>query len=897
MHQSERILADGESQREMHGDERFFARLNGDRAGSDDPWARLLGSGTWTRETYDAARAAAPGSAPRQQLVTALAQRFFTAYTAQAGYVDLDTGLKAISTHAEALGYDAVVLFIDELVLWLAFGVQDREFFRREAQKLTKLVESSAGARAVPLISLVARQMDLRRWFADSGASGAEQEALDRAFRHQQGRFSTIELGDDNLPRVAHRRLLWPPDEQAAQVLTDAFDRLDRRRDVWDVLLDGINTDERHRGADEQAFRLTYPFSPALISTLRSLAGAMQRERTALKVMQQMLVDRRESLTVDDVVPVGDAFDYLVTGTEPLDAQTAALFRSAAALYREKLRPLMLRAHDVTEQQCRDEPESVPRGFHTDDRLAKTLLLSAVAPKVPALKEITGSRLASLNHGSVVSPLPGNEASIVLAKVKDWVRFAPEIHIGGEQRNPLIRVQLSDVDYESVVQRARGEDNEGRRRELIKQIVRDALGVSEERADVTGAVTHNVVWRGSAREVDLVFGNVRDPSWLSDDHFRARPGTWRLVVDHPFDDYGHTAAEDLARVDRLLITRTSTTVVWLPRFLSEDRQRELSRLVVLEWLLTGPGERWNSHADHLPERDRIEARAILESQRATLREQLERVVQAAYGAARPMPGDLQEDPAHDRVLISLDRSFNPAAPVGTDLYAAFGNLIDQAFSSLYPAHPRFEPVDQPVRPRDLELVASYVERAVTDPDGFAPLQPADRTAVRRVANPLRVGNAAETRYLFDDDRFSHWGAEFERAMSRAHVAPTDPVRVDQVSAAGARRRRTPRYRAGRGGSGRAAAPRGRPGWVGADGGPCRAACVGSSGGEVPADRQLRGRGTAGLPVGPAGAAAGCRGHEPARRRRGVAPAGRVALGAGRRGVHQRSGEGAAGRGE
>ncbi|MGQ0772852.1 MAG: hypothetical protein ACT4NY_00270 [Pseudonocardiales bacterium] len=105
-----------------------------------------------------------------------------------------------------------------------------------------------------------------------------------------------------------------------------------------------------------------------------------------------------------------------------MDAQTAALFRSADALYREKLRPLILRAHDVTEQQCRDEPESVPRGFHTDDRFAKTLLLSAVAPKVPALKEITGLRLALLNHGSVVSPLPGNEASIVLAKVKDWAR-------------------------------------------------------------------------------------------------------------------------------------------------------------------------------------------------------------------------------------------------------------------------------------------------------------------------------------------------------------------------------------------------------------------------------------------------------------------------------------------
>ena len=251
--------------------------------------------------------------------MTALAEHYFSAYTQQASYVDLDTGLAAMAAHAKGLGYDAVVLFLDELVLWLAFSVQDREFFRRESQKLTKLVETGVGARAIPLVSFVARQMDLRRWFADAGASGAEQEALDRAFRHQEGRFGTLVLGDDNLPYVANRRLLRrrADNPQADQVLADAFSRLDRRSDIWDVLLDGVNTDDRHRGADEAAFRLTYPFSPALVSTLRTLASVMQRERTALKVMQQMLVDRRDTLTVDDVVPVGDSFDYIVQGREP----------------------------------------------------------------------------------------------------------------------------------------------------------------------------------------------------------------------------------------------------------------------------------------------------------------------------------------------------------------------------------------------------------------------------------------------------------------------------------------------------------------------------------------------------------------------------------------------------
>jgi len=782
LHQSDGILADAERQRARDGDERFLAELNGGAgAGQADAWSALLGTSAWTAESYAAARAAEPGSEQRQRLVTALVDRFFTAYTRQAGYVDLDTGLAAIARHAQGLGYDAVALFLDELVLWLAFSVQDREFFRRESQKITKLVEDGAGGRAIPLVSFVARKMDLRRWFADAGASGAEQEALDRAFRHQEGRFSTIVLGDENLPYVASRRLLRrrPDNPQADLLLTEAFGRLDRGTDIWDVLLDGINTDDRHRGADEAAFRLTYPFSPALISALRSLASVMQRERTALKVMQQMLVDRRDVLTVDDVIPVGDAFNYIVDGQQPLDAQAAALFKSATALYRDKLRPLLLAAHDLSEPDIAGGA-ALPAGFRTDDRLVKTLLLSAVAPKVPALKELTATRVASLNHGSIRSPLPGSEASIVLGKVREWSRRVPEIHVGSEPGSPVIRVQLSDVDYQSVVEKARAEDNDGRRRELIRDLVRDAFGTTVRDADMFGAVPHPVVWRGSRREVDVVFGNVRDAGWLSEDHFRARPGTWRLVVDYPFDLPGHSGAEDLARLDRMIEGGLeSRTIVWLPRFLSDERMVEVRRLVVLDWLLGGAVERWVGYADHLSEVDRVQARAILESQRTALREGLRRAIQECYGAAAPSPGTLAPDGSGDRVLTSLDPGFSPAAPVGADLGAAFGNLIDQAFSATYPGHPRFEPADAEITGRELAAVYAHVQRAVADPDGRVRLE-GDVTGVRRVANALGVGTAGETHFLFGDDRFGPWGTEFERAAARDGLQPQDPVRAGQV---------------------------------------------------------------------------------------------------------------------
>src|SRR5690606_2771157 len=120
------------------------------------------------------------------------------------------------------------------------------------------------------------------------------------------------------------------------------------------------------------------------------------------------------------------------------------------------------------------------------------------------------------------SPLPNGEASVVLSKVRQWATQVPEIRVETEGRNPLISVQLSDVDYESVVDRARGEDNDGRRRELIKRLVAEGFGLDAlGPQDMLGAHTHKVIWRGTAREVDLVFGNVRDAGWLTDEHFRA----------------------------------------------------------------------------------------------------------------------------------------------------------------------------------------------------------------------------------------------------------------------------------------------------------------------------------------------------------------------------------------
>ncbi|MBL8931661.1 MAG: hypothetical protein JNL54_16190, partial [Kineosporiaceae bacterium] len=101
VHKSDALLEDAERLRAQLGDEAFFAGLNGGTAGAQasgaaDPWAAVLGAGTWDAIRYAEARAATPASEVRQQLVSALVEKYFTAYTQQAEYVDLDTGLAAI---------------------------------------------------------------------------------------------------------------------------------------------------------------------------------------------------------------------------------------------------------------------------------------------------------------------------------------------------------------------------------------------------------------------------------------------------------------------------------------------------------------------------------------------------------------------------------------------------------------------------------------------------------------------------------------------------------------------------------------------------------------------------------------------------------------------------------
>ena len=118
---------DAENLRKQMGDDRFFERARCGRfSGGQRVAATSTGRGT--PSAFEAAIVAPPGSEERSQLVSTLHRQVRCgsyAEVTQAGargeaFVSLDKGLSVISQHAAGLGYDGLILFLDELILWLA---------------------------------------------------------------------------------------------------------------------------------------------------------------------------------------------------------------------------------------------------------------------------------------------------------------------------------------------------------------------------------------------------------------------------------------------------------------------------------------------------------------------------------------------------------------------------------------------------------------------------------------------------------------------------------------------------------------------------------------------------------------------------------------------------------
>lgn len=758
VYMSATIIRQARAERDSYGDELFFKRLNTGQSGSNEDWGEL--GSAWDAKSFEDAAGAPPDSELHLRLVSTLLQSVASSHAEVVSnrggtFVRFDEGLSIISQHAAKLGYDAVLLFLDELILWLSQNSDDLGFVKREAAKLTNLVEAQSAERPIPLVSFVARQRDLRE-LVGGHVPGAEKLSFSDSLDWQGGRFDTITLEDRNLPAIAQKRVLRSRNEAARDELDAAFEKTAKLKDnVISILL----TQE----GNQKMFRQVYPFSPALVQTLIAVSSVLQRERTALKVMMQLLVDHRETLQLGEIIPVGDLFDVVAHGDEAFSQEMAIHFDNAKRLYHQKLLPVLekdngIRLEDV-EQLPHDDPKRIQ--FRNHDRLVKTLLLSALVPEVESLRALTAEKLAALNHGSIKSPIPGKEAAEVLRLVKKWRGSVGEINIG-EEANPTISVQLSGVDTATIIEQARQTvDNQGNRIRRVRQMLFEQLGIAGE-----GEFEqfHEFWWRHTKRSASVLFRNIRE---LPASSLENNNSDWKLIIDFPFDEPGHGPRDDLSKIQEFMQSQTEggKTICWVPSFFSQEALADLGILVALEHVLTG--ERFGQFTNHLSPQDRQSAKSILESQRNQLRQRVQNHLDAAYGLDSLTQGSL--DTTHDLDLneqyVSLCPGFVPQPPVAANLDGAMKHLLSQALEHEFPAAPFFE---TEVKTSSLKKVYEHVAPATQVADGRIEIDKPQRPVVRQIANHLLIGELGvdKTHFVLGQ----HWKTHFSRKAAETGSA-------------------------------------------------------------------------------------------------------------------------------
>lgn len=728
------LLSDARTMRASLGDE-AFARLLPTAGAAAEPAAAEDGlspigavSGTpWTAAELDAALSAPDGDPRRKRLVSALISGPMKAYanTVQgdtAAFVSLDDGLSVISKHARSIGFDGVVLFLDELILWLQARMRDRTFVNDEIQKLVKLIESSNPDRPVPIISFISRQRDLSQ-LVGSDILGSDVQNMEQALEYLKERFTVVDLEDRNLPEIIKERVLKPRPGQES-VLEASFAGIDRfNPQVKDVLLD----DGGATHADWDDFRRVYPLSPALLNVLVALSGALQRERTGLKLVQQLL-EKNADAELGQLIPLGDLWDVLIDGTGAAFTDRLKHESEAAQRFHAKAR------HYLLEKYGRDDHPD----FIADDRFVKTLLLAALAPDVPALRRLTGARLAALNHGSVRS-----RTVPVGTKVNDRMRalqgeFETELRAEGET-DPVFSLHLSDLDIDPLLDTVAGEDKAGVRRVWLRDRLWEEFGVREGQL----VAEKEIIWRGTRRTAEFVFGNVRDPRDLADEQFTsATPGNIRFVVDYPFDDDGKYPTYDYQRVMELAKNGLSAaTLVWLPDFFSEQRKAQLGRLMRINFLLER--DRLADHTRNYPPDDRAKARRQLELGRDTLTRTLVGSLGEVFGIAEVKDGTTAAEVVDGRHVLSLQPEFPRPQPEGGKPFAEnVLHLADGLFAALYPKHPDFGPDSngrrKAVTTGELRTALEWITRAM-DEGGRVEVDTQHLKPVKRIVEPLELG--------------------------------------------------------------------------------------------------------------------------------------------------------------
>ena len=666
-------------------------------------WKRLEEAGiVGSRDEFEAMASGA--AEDRESLARALLQ--WKGRDAASAGVDPNwaVGLRKLSEHVKAQGYGGIVMLVNEFLLWLR--EKSGPEFERAINQLNVMVDHADGARAIPLFAFVARQRNIEEFFPDQ----VEDRQMHEHLGHHAKRFELTELEDVELRHVCRGRVLRRRPEHEAEV-SRAVDAL--AKDYEKVLPSILQQ------ADIGYLRDVYPFHPALIEMLIDVSSLMQRDRTALRLLYELLVIHNPDLPLGKLLPVGGAFDAIFPPAGVEGSKRVEDLRAIHRTYYQRFRPAMDRMLRDAEASKGDFDAGRRRVL---DTIVKTALLAEVSPRLKGTGSMSIERLVRLNDAEVTGETDRSKFNRVYQDVLDLSRIVPgAIQLSGQGKDASVSVILQGVNFGEILDRARsrvaGQKNV--RLRTFYKVLLPALRLKEEKL----GETHEIEWRKTPRRGTVSVENIRE---LPNAAFKVKPGgEYRILVDYPWDDPGYTVAEDEQRaLDVRKRDGTSLTVCWLPRHFTQSELAFLDDLSALEEL-TGPAQEELTRDFGPNERAQIVEQASNQAQ--NLRQSLQQKLSEVYRD-------------HGRI-VALTTGIEANVPAG-DLGDIVERLARALLDRQYPTHPSFAAKPDA---ESLRLLCDWLARAAEKQDQMEVFTDDEAKVLKTLGDPLELVSMGQTR--------------------------------------------------------------------------------------------------------------------------------------------------------
>ncbi len=615
-------------------------------------------------------------------------------------------GLKRMAEHAKAQGFGGIVLMIDEFLLWLA--EKSGQEFVAEINNLNVIVDHNTGQRTAPIFVFVARQRNLQEFFPDLVDESKIHEHLD----HHAKRFEVTKLQDVELRHIVRGRVLRPKNVDAVKAAVSSLS--EKHSKVLPALLGGSDIDY---------LRDVYPFHPALIEMLVDVTSLMQRERSALRLLYELLVVHYPKLPLGEFLPVGSAFSAIFPESGVEASKKVELMQDVHHQYYSRLAPAIAQmARAAAEGGGSEFPDERRRAL---DQLVKTVLLAEVSPR---LKQggLTIERLVQLNAVDVEGETFRGQVRVAETDLLMLSQRVPDLQVAGNGKTALVRYVLGRVSLGEILARARSKvDNHSQHFKVFWGALRKALGIDNTKGFEDGGKNEGdweLSWRRTKRRGQLKLGNVREMSY---EDFSAPDGAFKILVDYPWDEPGHTVDEDRLRATNVRKKLGLVySVCWLPRHMSPTEVSVLTELAAVRYLLSTAGQ--EDLLETLGPQDKSKVLDQANVREKTLEGQLDDLLKEVY----VRHGEFF-------ALISDVDSKRPGETLAANLEHIAGLLMDRR----YPQHPTF--LAQPNK-QDLELLLDWMVKAGEDGTSVAYDENVGKV-LKTLGQPLELTNLGQTK--------------------------------------------------------------------------------------------------------------------------------------------------------